>query len=188
MLEVGGIFRWLTELWDHQCTLKDVQLRDEERGRQFDRQECGAIVCSGAIRGIDYLHIHVGDVEQGEENERLSEMQVGGCAGLCSLVINRLPSCIVRYTDWLSKTAAKHYMQALCSSFNPPAPPSFALHLPIVPRLCLVPSGSRRPFPEGCYGKQALCPLSCPKLIEFHCQGKYHGVSQTLKSAASEND
>ena len=29
--EVGRIFRCLTELWDHQCTLKDVQLwgRDE---------------------------------------------------------------------------------------------------------------------------------------------------------------
>ena len=48
------------------CAASDG-VEEKEHGRQFDRQECGAIVCSGAIRGLDCLHI--GAVGQGEEND-----------------------------------------------------------------------------------------------------------------------
>ena len=54
---MGGILRWLTELWDHLqsmylegCAASDG-VEGDEHGNSLIDKACGGIVCSGAIRG-----------------------------------------------------------------------------------------------------------------------------------------
>lgn len=58
------------------CAASDG-VEGEKHGRQLDRQERGAIVCSRAIRGLDYLHI--GAVGQGRRMTAVGNARWGMC-------------------------------------------------------------------------------------------------------------